>query len=53
VVNRGRMPLNVPFMVPRQERRFAVWFPVCFTGDHEGEGLVTNLSIGGCSNPEM
>jgi hypothetical protein len=35
-------------MIPRKYPRFAVHIPISFTGDHEGEGLVTNLSVGGC-----
>lgn len=33
---------------PRQHPRYAVRCPVRFTGDHEGEGLTLNLSLGGC-----
>ena len=28
--------------------RHPVQLPVRFTGDHDGEGIVTNLSLGGC-----
>lgn len=35
-------------MIPRKHPRFAVRMPISFTGDHDGAGLVTNLSIGGC-----
>jgi hypothetical protein len=33
---------------PRKHPRYAVRCPVHFTGDHEGEGLTINLSLGGC-----
>lgn len=33
---------------PRKHPRYAVRCPVHFTGDHEGEGLTMNLSLGGC-----
>ena len=35
-------------MKPRKHPRYAVQCPVHFTGDHEGEGLTMNLSVGGC-----
>ena len=35
-------------MVPRQYPRFAVGFPISFSGDHDGDGVVRNLSVGGC-----
>ena len=35
-------------MMPRKFPRFDVELPVSFTGDHEGDGMVTNLSVGGC-----
>ena len=35
-------------MIPRQHPRFAAQFPATFTGDHDGKGLVINLSRGGC-----
>ena len=33
---------------PRKHPRYAVRCPVHFTGDHEGQGLTINLSVGGC-----
>jgi hypothetical protein len=35
-------------MIPRKHHRYVIEFPVSFNGDHEGDGMVTNLSIGGC-----
>ena len=35
-------------MLSRQRPRHAVELPVTFTGDHSGEGLLTNLSLSGC-----
>ena len=35
-------------MVPRQYPRFAVVFPISFSGDHDGDGVVRNLSVAGC-----
>ena len=35
-------------MIPRRDARFGAQFPITFTGDYEGEGLVTNVSTGGC-----
>ena len=35
-------------MLSRRHPRHAVELPVRFTGDHDGEGLLTNLSFGGC-----
>ena len=35
-------------MVPRQYPRFAVHFPISFSGDHDGDGVVLNLSVAGC-----
>lgn len=34
--------------VPRKYPRIAVHFPISFTGDRDGEGVVSNLSLGGC-----
>jgi hypothetical protein len=34
-------------MLSRQHPRHAVELPVTFTGDHNGEGLLTNLSLSG------
>lgn len=33
---------------PRMHPRFAVRCPVRYTGDHAGEGMTDNLSVGGC-----
>lgn len=33
---------------PRKYPRYAVQCPVHFIGDHEGDGLTLNLSLGGC-----
>ncbi|MBA2252195.1 MAG: response regulator [Nitrospirales bacterium] len=33
---------------PRKHPRYAVRCPVHFIGDHEGDGLTMNLSLGGC-----
>ncbi len=33
---------------PRKHPRYAVQCPIHFTGDHEGQGLTMNLSLGGC-----
>ena len=35
-------------LVPRKYPRVAVRFPISFTGDRDGEGMVSNLSLGGC-----
>jgi hypothetical protein len=35
-------------MKPRQHPRFVTQFPATFTGDHDGEGLLVNLSMSGC-----
>jgi hypothetical protein len=35
-------------MFSRKHPRHTVQLPVKFTGDHEGEGLLTNLSLSGC-----
>jgi c-di-GMP-binding flagellar brake protein YcgR len=35
-------------LAPRKYPRFAVHFPIAFGGDQEGEGIVSNLSLGGC-----
>jgi hypothetical protein len=35
-------------MLSRQHPRHPVQVPVTFTGDHDGQGLVTNLSLSGC-----
>jgi DNA-binding response OmpR family regulator len=34
---------------PRKHPRYAVRCPIHFTGDHEGDGVTMNLSLGGCS----
>jgi hypothetical protein len=41
-------PIKASSMKPRQHPRFAAQFPATFTGDHDGEGLVINLSKGVC-----
>lgn len=35
-------------LIPRKYPRIAVRFPISFTGDRDGEGMVSNLSLGGC-----
>jgi len=35
-------------MLPRKYQRYGVSFPISFEGDEEGEGMVTNVSMGGC-----
>jgi hypothetical protein len=35
-------------MIHRKHQRFTVTFPISFTGDHTGDGDVTDLSLGGC-----
>ena len=35
-------------MLLRHPRRHTVQLPVKFKGDHAGEGLLTDLSLGGC-----
>jgi len=35
-------------MLPRKYQRYGVSFPISFEGDEEGEGIVTNVSMGGC-----
>jgi hypothetical protein len=35
-------------MTPRKDPRFVVHVLMSFTGDHDGEGLITNLSMNGC-----
>ena len=35
-------------MIARKHSRHAVKFPLEYTGDHDGEGLLTNLSLSGC-----
>jgi hypothetical protein len=35
-------------MIARKHSRHAVKFPIEFTGDYDGEGLLTNLSLSGC-----
>jgi hypothetical protein len=35
-------------LLPRKYPRYPVHVPIVFTGDHDGEGIVTNLSLGGC-----
>ncbi|MFO0706069.1 MAG: PilZ domain-containing protein [Nitrospira sp.] len=32
----------------RRQARYRVEFPVSFTGDHTGTGIVYNLGLGGC-----
>ena len=35
-------------MEQRQHDRFKVEFPIAFSGDHAGTGIVYNLGVGGC-----
>lgn len=35
-------------LLPRRYPRYPVQLPISFTGDHDGDGMVTNISLGGC-----